>query len=182
MNAAAKIIPFVESANDEISPEETFTGLARAALEEASGVVEDATRILIDRVLADDAFLSLHIERIIQQWALNWVGRIRASQRSKVVRSVEIDGTVFREAARANTARLMDMPLWGGKPIGEATADEIYASADEHDKVARTHTQKAAWEAAVAKVLEKNGHPGDKCRDCLTETTLATLWEEASNV
>lgn len=178
MATAAKVIPIAAPAEAELSP----TDLAREALAEANNLSNDAVAIMVKRVLEDETFFAQYREAMVGEWCRRRVEIVLKDNRRDAVNGVvRVDGQIFRDAAQANATRLMEMPIWGGKPIGEATADEIYESADLHDKTARTHTQQAEWQAAVAKALEKNGNPGDKCRDCLSETTLAALWEETAN-
>lgn len=172
MNAITEIA----NANDK-----KFAAMARASLEAVDGMSEAAIDHLANVALRDREFIEANLSAIVRTWAAaNVAHALNRFRRVSVAPPAAVDGSIFNAAVQANYKRFMERPLWGGKPIGNATAAEILASADSYQRQAHTMTKEAEWQSAVAAALGKNGNAEDRVCDCLTEATLAKLWEEKS--
>ncbi len=77
----------------------------------------------------------------------------------------------------ANMAMLLEFPLPGGKPLRDATRDEVQDAADLYRKQAVDMVQKAAWLRLVA----KNVPTGKTVGETLDELALALFKEETKN-
>jgi len=138
-----------------------FAELAQEAVDSTDGTAEAATKWMVEHLLENWPIVESNRLTILRIFSMQHVTtRLSARRRERagsMQNVVPIDGAAFREAVRSNHTRYMSRPIWGGKPIADCTAEEIYASADQYDKQAQTMTREAAWQAAVAKALEKNG-------------------------
>lgn len=164
--------------------------LVREAIDSSDGTVMEASFTLKKMVLDDAALVSSLLDMVVDDWADYRVRKELTSRRTYRlggVRTVpdtnivEVDGAVFRNAINANAARMMDVPLWGGKRLGDATAEEIRQSAENYRTNGNNMLHKARWQFAVADAADKNKlGDKDRIRDILSEATISKLWEETS--
>lgn len=161
-------------------PLDTARQLALAALDDAGGDLETAADALSAKILSSPDLIKTHLAKIVEAWAHEQIRFALRDQRKSIVRSASAMSRPGLDAAMRNElARLMDMPIYGGKRIGDATPAEIRASAGQYRTSARSYGVQATWQEAVAAAAEKNG-PADKpIKSTLSEATLAKLWEEA---
>ena len=77
----------------------------------------------------------------------------------------------------SNMAMLMDFPLPGGKPLRDATGDEVQDAANSYRKQAVDMAQKSAWLKMVAANVPK----GKTVGEALDEMALALFKEKTKN-
>jgi len=163
-----------------LSPE---ISLGREALDEADGDRERAVRKLVDRLMADDGLRREHLHAMVKIWADQTVARALKGYRTRIYEIASGNRFVdaLKNAAHNEAIRLMDAPLFGGKPLGMATSAEVRDSANQYIAHAKTMGVRGRWQIAVAEEAEKNASGGEKSiREILSEKTLQSLWEQAN--
>lgn len=153
--------------------------LEHAALDAAKGDIPAAAQWMAQAVMAD---AETDISAIVRDWCETRI-RIKASQWRHQIIAENRAGSgrgSFAEnlaiAIRAEATRFMNMPLFGGKPIGHATADEIRQSAYRYGEVADDMKRKQRWQNLVADALERSG--AVIVAGGLDEADLAELWNK----
>lgn len=76
----------------------------------------------------------------------------------------------------ANRTLLDTYRLCGGKPIGDATRDELIESAAQHEKIAAGNVREARFQRAVAKLVEGGG----RVRERVSEIELRKMQSAAN--
>lgn len=155
------------------------TPLETQALDAANGDIPAAALWMAQAVMAD---AETDIAAIVRDWCETRI-RIKASQwRHHIIAENRAGGGKgsFAEnlaiAIKAEATRFMNMPLFGGKPIGHATADEIRQSAYRYGEVADDMKRKQRWQNLVADALDRSG--AAIVADGLAEADLAELWNK----
>lgn len=155
------------------------TPLETQALDAANGDIPAAASWMAQAVMADT---ETDIAAIVRDWCETRI-RIKASQwRHHIIAENRAGGGKgsFAEnlaiAIKAEATRFMNMPLFGGKPIGHATADEIRQSAYRYGEVADDMKRKQRWQNLVADALDRSG--AAIVADGLAEADLAELWNK----
>ena len=138
----------------EILPEYNFRSLAKSAMEQAGGNVQQASAIL-ERMCHDDEAVWLAVtERVLKSACYDAVRYVCHEQRRAVWYSPNYSkgGNGHRAIAHART--LMDWPLPGGKLLRDATASDLMEAALFYRKQSDQMARIALWLEAVA---EKTG-------------------------
>ena len=150
---------------------------ASDALDNTDGDMHLATELLAEQVLAQPKLVKEMLPAWAKAWAFGQVATEVSNRRRAIARAngPKVDGSTFRAAVEANHSRLMEMPIFGGKPIGGATPTEVFASAERYESLAKDSGHKARWQRAVA---EAAGN-AETIAQALSEARLAVLWEEA---
>lgn len=52
---------------------------------------------------------------------------------------------------------LLDYPLYGGTPLGDAERGDILISAEQHEKTGTSHMLKAKWQRSIASMMPEHG-------------------------
>jgi hypothetical protein len=167
------------------APARSFSSIVREFIEKADGDAASAGEALARALLEDGEMREKYLYEAVRQWA---VDRIR-TERSKTKYSagvaaskiVAIDGSVFRVAAQAAAGRLMDVVIWGGKPVRLATQGDLRQSAEKHFQQATSNLHHGRWHVALADALSRNGTSESTVGQCLTERTVAQLWQATEN-
>jgi len=144
------------------APEKEITvhDIARACYDAAKGDVERAARIMQRKVQNDSALLAQLSEEFIRITCVDTVGSILRRARRLTWLAPNYDaggkGGRVRHLAEGNKEMLMQFPLPGGKPLGEANADEVREASDLYGKQSKDMGHKARWLALIAARLPKN--------------------------
>lgn len=162
-------------------PLDTPAELARAALDDADSDLEAATDALTAKLLASPELIKTHLRKIVSEWARQQIMAVLKGRRQHII-EVARTGS-FQEglqtAMRNELTRLMDIPIFGGKRLGDATPEEVRESAARYNALAKDTARKAHWQQLVADTAEKNGGASSPIASTLSEATLNKLWEEA---
>lgn len=160
--------------------------LVAAALDDSDGNIIEAADALADKLIQTPALVKEHLRDWARSWAYHRITDILAIRRKSIVRGLAgpTPAAGFQNALGAAVQsefdRLMDMPLFGGKRLGDATAAEVRESAERYDTKAKDMARKARWQIAVAEAVESGSNGEDATvRGTLAEATLIRLWEEA---
>jgi hypothetical protein len=156
--------------------------LAAQFLADANDDRDRAAELLADYLLSRPALLRVHLMSLVLTWAKGQIGAALSKRREAIISAASRpdSGERLVSAMRNEFTRLMDMPLYGGKRLGEATAVELRESARQYAQLAKATSTQAAWQEKVAAAAEKNGSPTDRISAVLSEKTLAKLWEETN--
>lgn len=146
---------------------------------------DEAIEALIGEMRARPHLVAANINEILHYWARAQCDVFRRAQRTNVERrvagSTERHRSAMGAAINAEYRRLMDMPLYGGKPISKATAAEIRESAGRYASQAGDMARKARWQIKVADAVTlASNRPDATPAKVLSETTLSKLWNEAA--
>lgn len=171
--------------NDDLTPAD----VVRMAMEASDNERLAATDWAVDWVRSNPEWAKSHFGEMMRSWFSWRIGMLVSDERR--VSSGERGGggysaanvTPFKsaltEAVNANYSRMIDSPIWGGKPIGNATPEEIRESARQFDLHGKSMIRKARWQILVADAAEKNGAGvNEPVRTALTPKTFEQLWEE----
>ena len=178
--------------NEDIEPGRAD---ALAALRQANNNVQEATAILMQRVMSDrELFWSVmkpFVRLACSETLNNIVRHQRQSIWNKTVEPVPAPAAALRPVATAHTgpARvaalvrgtvrgLMDFPLPGGKRLGDSRRGEILEAAHSYKTQSDDMGAKARWLTLIAGRLDDD----DLVRTALTEADLTKLRQEASHV
>ena len=171
--------------DSDILSTNTIAELAEAALSDADGDVEAAANALADRLIAIPEIVKRHI----REWALDWskaqIQSTLKARRQSIIRHMAAPSDAFQSALTAAVSneyrRMMDMPLWGGLRLGDATAAQVRESALKYEAMSADMRRKASWQKIVADAVEKNSDSDTATvSETLPENTLIRLWEESS--
>ncbi|AJA07461.1 hypothetical protein SKP52_02630 [Sphingopyxis fribergensis] len=153
--------------------------LERIALDDAGGDPQAAVEMLTDRILAEPEIVQSHLRDWAKAWAHAKVHSLLANQRKRILGTAT--GTGFAKALaagmEAEMGRWMDMPLYGGKLMKNATPDEVRESAASYQAIADHNAGEARWQRKVADAADAKG--GGIIGKVLNEKTLAALRSEA---
>lgn len=153
-----------------------------AALDATGGDVVRAIDYMVERVLENEDMLRAHREEMCRIWARQRIGNALQSWRHKIIKYAENPARFADQLAGAMGAeysRLMDMPLFGGKRLGDATALEIRESANRYASISKDAARKARWQISVADAAEQGGSAELPIKSILSEATLTKLWSDA---
>ena len=125
------------------------------------------------------ALLENWLERICYEEVRHFNGDGRKALRHKIAcglvgiedRSLKDGGLHFLAQANAD---LMTFALWGGKPLGKGSREEIQDSANKYYANARTSQVTGRWLALVAQGLPNDKKAGDHFTN---ERLLELRWE-----
>ncbi len=162
----------------KIEPEEV--SLERLALDEAAGDPPRAVEILTERILAEPDIVQAHLRDWARAWAHAKIHYLLAARRKAILRAVGNGETFANGLATAMSnefSRLMDMPIFGGKRLGDATPDEVRESAVRYQAIANNNATEAQWHRKVADAAEAKG--AGLIGELLTEEELSGLRNEA---
>lgn len=166
-----------QSASDN---EETLYTLATRYYIDADGDVAAATQKLFRYLSENKEYLRTIIASAIAVAAKNSIGVKMRQERQGIYRAASASGqskeafAAYVEAAKE--AALMEVRIWGGKKLGDATRDELLASADEYEGRGTDLIHKANFHRAVGRLIPEN----KIARDVLNESKLAKLWGAAA--
>jgi hypothetical protein len=160
----------------------TATQHAHQAYVRARGNMKRAVELLERMIRADDKLYKEVLDPLLHEACVRLIHAANAKQRMTAWTSVEIpterDGRSAIDALASGTIRalnLMDFPLPGGKPLGDANRQEVIAGARFYAKQANDMAQKAAWLRLVADRMT-----GRKLvKNCLSVEELLELQEES---
>lgn len=164
------------------SPREAnpITEAARAALTQANGDVQAATRLLEARVRRERKLRDALTDPLLAEACYSAVRlQCRATRRQIWTPSAAVAERTRREGAarvvQIATAALLAFPLPGGKKLGEATRAEIAEAASFYEAQSQDMGAKARWLRLVAQAVTGRKKAGT----CLTEERLRELQDEA---
>lgn len=164
------------------TPEElTLAEMAREELDKAENDIEKAVIALRDRIMDDVSLVRDNLQKWIENVARQRVALVFKNRRTMIERVHSDFGTALASAMEAEFTRFMEMPLFGGMPLGRSTAADVRESAAQYEKMSSTAARRARWQYAVAEAAEKNADRSDATiSQTLSEATLAKLWEASS--
>lgn len=156
---------------------------AKDAVTKAGNKIHNAKILLAKRAKRHEplrkALLENWLERICYEEVRHLVGDGRSILRQKISRGFAgaedralKDGGLLL-VAKTN-ADLMTFALWGGKPLGEGTREEIQESANKYAASARTSHVTGRWLALVAQGLPSDKTAKDHFKN---ERLLELRWE-----
>ena len=161
---------------------DTITAMARACLEASADNIDTAAAAMADKLLGSPDLLREHLTTVVRQWARAQILSIIGKRRMQIVANQ--GGQNFREsldtAMRNEYGRFMDMPLYGGKRLGDATPREVRESAEQYGAISKDARRKARWQEAIAAEAYKQGKAHEPIRNTLNEAALARMWEDAN--
>ena len=163
--------------------------LARDAIEKEGGDRERATASLAARLRSDEVLREDFLEAMIRHWVLMIIGQVNAQARTAIAAMANGEGSpsrmgsALREVANNAAVRLMDFPIFGGRPMSTATVAQVRASAERYLEESRSMSRLGRWQQAVANAAADeatlNGLPLDApLMKVLDEETLQRLWDE----
>ena len=159
---------------------ETPVSVARRALKEAKGIVEEATRIMeqwvrenvVDRRLRDeilDPYINVACNSLVRGASQG----IR--KKTWLPPGYDAGGKGKRVRARARTNMSLYFSLPNGKALGEATKSEVLQAASFYDKQSADMAWKARW---LFKVAAKMPDRRKKVKSVWSEKQLRDLQEQ----
>ena len=153
--------------------------IERIALDDAKGDPVAAVELLTKRILADPDIVRDDFHKWAHSWSHAKVYGLLAQQRRTILRVVNSDNfaSALSSAMNNEMVRLMDMPIFGGKRMADATPAEVRESAKRYELLADDTARKARWQNMVAAEAEKVG--ADVIGAALTEDALVRLWGAA---
>ena len=151
---------------------------ARTAVQGAESV-NDATDRLLAMARGDASLMEAMMQPYARIAARTHVRYEMRDKRAKIWREQTVQPANDRVGAlvRSNMAMLMDFPLPGGKPLRDATRDEVSDAANSYRKQAVDMAQKSAWLKLVAENVPK----GKTVGETLDELSLALFKEKTKN-
>lgn len=163
--------------------------IERKALKDAKGDVGKAVTLLTERILSDKKFIDMMLPEWAKLWAYQKVhGAIAADRREVIVTNMQskIDGgscasftSALKSAVASEKARFLDMRIFGGKRIADATADELRESARRYRELAEDTSIKSRFHAMIADAVDKA--KAATAGQAVSEDQLSTLWNEAES-
>ena len=164
------------------APLDTARELAAAALEDTTDDIDAAAAALSRKLLASPDLMREHLATVVEQWCRDQVRAVLRARRESIIKSASVarSSPGLAEAMSNELRRFMDMPIYGGKPIRNATPAEVRESASSYKIASRSMALQSRWQEAVAAAAEKNGPVDAPIGSTLSEATLAKLWEEAN--
>lgn len=154
--------------------------LAARCLEAHEGDCPAAATMMEELVMTDPALYRRLMDRLVGQACYEAVTRVVRARRGIVWRTPrKADDTqrqVSRVKALARSNALMMFPLPGGKPLGEAVAEEVAEAADAYLRTAADAGVKGRWLALVRDAL---GSSRSVVSAVLSEGTLWDLRRKA---
>lgn len=156
--------------------------IEQIALDDAGGDPDKAVELLTERILEQPEIVQAHLPEWAKAWAYHKVRMLLGQRRVSILAAVGggNSGTFADHLATAikNEAdRLMDLPIFGGKRLADATAEEVRESARRYAALASDNARKARFYDLVADAAEKKG--GGVIGKVLNENGLTSLWEKA---
>lgn len=130
------------------------------------------------------AMLSNHRRELMERTAREQQRSLALERLDKVVGESPIVTATkpvvdFAAALRENYRRMIDMPLWGGKRLGDATMAEIAESARRFHLSSKTMERQARFHAAVAAEMERlDVDPDWRAADVLSADAIDQIWEK----
>jgi hypothetical protein len=164
----------LKEARDEVAD------AATAALEGANGNVIDAAKALETRVRNERKLRDALTDPLIANACYDAVRSQCHVQRRKIwtppaeklVKS-KVEGA--HRVVQLASGTLLMFPLPGGKPLGQATREEITAAAERYGSQSKDMGEKARWLQLIAQSIPANKKAGE----VLTEKRLRELQKEA---
>lgn len=183
MNAALGTVGFSERAGRVSAERISLTDLARQALEDSDGMVEEATAALMAQVLKDRKLLQAVLQDAVETAATTLVTGAMRKDREAIQNSFRsgatkprIEGaTMVAVVAESMIRSLLDYPLAGGVRLRDATRDLVERQAEIHGRLADNNKKKAKWFTAIAAAIPEGARVGD----VLTEARVDELYTEA---
>jgi hypothetical protein len=144
---------------------------------------------LVQAMLDQPELMQRNLPEILHYWARAQVQALRSHIKAHIQRAAngQEQAMAHRSAVgiaiAAEYSRMADMPLYGGKPIGKATAAEIRSSAGRYASQAGDMARKARWQLRVADEIVRTSNREDATAGrVLSEEILKRLWVEAGSV
>lgn len=135
---------------------------------------------LVARVKTDPAFRDQHLDAMAREWADRCVRSVMTSIRSNVVAANNPSrlASALELAGRNEAVRLMDMPIWGGKRLGDATPPELDESALNYAKQSKDMAIKSRFQARIADLVRKHAGEDATVAQAVSAATLQQAWDE----
>lgn len=163
-----------------VSSDESLASLARQCLAESGGAMEPAVEKFSALVNADLQLKSSLLDPFFERACRQTIAFAIHAQRKQIISSIENpreDGArSIRLLAQSNVAGLLDFPIWGGKPLKEATRLEIEESARRYREQSADMSHKGEWLTSIANKLKGTQTAGER----FSESDLAKLWRESA--
>jgi hypothetical protein len=160
------------------SAEESIFSFVQQAYEQADGNFDKATN-LIEEWLDENPTLREEIaQSLVRQAIRDHIQRFASGIRTTfyVKRPPGKDNTRGLERlAEQALKKWYDLPLPGGKKLGDAMKDEVKAAADYHLDLGRTHNSRGKFLSALAGSIPE----GKKVRDVITEKKIEEIASSA---
>lgn len=155
--------------------------IEQLALDDAGGDPEKAVELLTDRILEQPDIIQAHVRDWARAWAHGKVHDLLSTKRASIILAVSNNSGNFANslavAMKNERDRMMDMPLFGGKRLADATPEEVRESSRRYSALASDTARKARWQSMVADAAEAKG--GGIIGKALTEKALTQLWEKS---
>lgn len=140
----------------------SYTTLVEEALASSNGDRKLAREFILERADEDpelsDELLRLGADHLIQSHATSVRNQVDANPRHfpstvpKWDHKKQLKESLGRSGVDLFWKR-MSYQLWGGLNLRDATRPHLLVSAAEREKIAGTHTMRAAWERKIAELL-----------------------------
>lgn len=171
--------PPVETPGSFADTDLTLEALAVQEIRAADGIVAIAAAALVRRLESDTALRTAVLADLCTSAAQEACRHVRSADRETIwnrpgpdVQQRHRNGLLA--VASTTLTTLLDFPLFGGHRLGDATADEVAASAQRYLTLAQTHSSKGRWLDLVA----KRTPAGKRVREALTADALQKLRDE----
>lgn len=150
--------------------------LAATCLEEEDGDTRAATELLVEKIMADRAWLTKFAEELVTTASAALISRQIRDRRDTIIQANR-PGT-GRQAVEAlgqvNASMFLDWPLAGGLRLRDARHPDLDDNALAYEKQARAHIHRAKWLRRIRSMVPE----GKKVGDVLTEEQIAALYFE----
>ena len=161
---------------------QSLYSLAKAALERAGWKTEEAVEIMCDDVRSHKRLLN----DIIERGCRSYVAAVAANRREAIAsgsgteRNSPPGTSTVREAFVASA---LDTYVVCGKPLRDATQEDLRKSIDLHTTMANTHAQRARAETQILEAMQEGVRkygPDVTVGKCLSEDQVSNLLRKYS--
>jgi hypothetical protein len=136
---------------------------------------DDVVRALRTDAAVRDNFYEFHASDILRHFLSDLPGGPRSNRRVYIMPPPNPDKASEDGGLKiAADYNLLKFPIWGGKPLGEATRTEVVLASARFLKQGDRMTNTGKWLALVVRKME-DGNPDTKVGDVFTHEQLQRL-------
>lgn len=154
---------------------------AQSALLDAEGDVPRATRLFAERVRRSREMRDALTEPLINGACYDLIRRVCIKERRKIWLTPDLTARegkpVGHDVHHLAAGNLLQFPLPGGQPLGDATREEIAEAAGFYARQAADMAWKGRWLDRIALAMP----PGKRARQVFDDRKLRLLQEETRN-
>lgn len=133
--------------------------------------LRECTESLLQYCLENEAAREAVLLPMLRQGCYETVRGLLREKRGQVYVTSGYDPEGKTDRIRGFARSLMEWPLPGGKPLGEATGADVLSAAEFYERQAEQMQSTAAWLSAIASRLA----PQQKVKNALSEAQLAEM-------